>query len=161
MQKISKAVFAALGAMRVPAGELVTNDANTPQQLQVNVHTAVNSKQIMRQAMDGRDYYVVPSYTLPANVVMNRILYPAHEIDAHYKGIEGTLAPLGHPTVNGLPVGATTQQGLTNYAGAANRNVQKVGERIYVEKWVDIEQAKMSTNGQRLLGRLIDIETVA
>lgn len=136
------------------APELVVNDASTPSQLQINMYAAVNSKQITRQQADGRDYYVVPSYTLPANVVMNRILYPADQIDAHYQGLEGTLAPLGHPVVNGAPVAAATQQGLVNYCGAANRNVQKVGDRIYLEKWVDIEQAKLSPNGQRLISRI-------
>lgn len=151
---------AALALLSAPAaaatrGELVTNDAEpNAAHLQVNVTTAVNSKQITRQTVEGRDYYVMPSYTLPANVVMNRVLYPASEIDKHYKGLEGTLAPLGHPVVNGKPVSATTQQGLTNYCGAANRNVQKMGERIYLEKWVDIEQAKLSANGNRLLSRI-------
>lgn len=136
-------------------GELVVNDGEqSTGQLHVNVHTAINSKQITRQHLEGRDYYVLPSYTLPANVVMNRVLYPASEIDRHYKGLEGTLAPLGHPVVNGKPVSATTQQGLVNYCGAANRNVQKMGDRIYLEKWVDIEQAKLSTNGNRLLSRI-------
>lgn len=134
---------------------LATNNA---EHLQINVTATVNSKQITRETLDGRDYYVLPSFTLPANVVMNRVMYPEAEIDKHYKGLEGTLAPLGHPVVNGKAVAAATHQGLTNYCGAANRNVQKMGNRIYLEKWVDIEQAEMSANGRKLLDRIKKIQ---
>ena len=74
--------------------------------MQVNVTTKVNSQAIRRETYNGRPHLVLPSYTLPANVVMNGGLYPESEIDAHYQGLEGTLAPLGHPTVNGQFVSA-------------------------------------------------------
>ena len=69
--------------------------------MQVNVTTQVNSKQIRKITHNEREHWVLPSYTLPANVIMNGGLYPASEIDAHYQGLEGTLAPLGHPQVDG------------------------------------------------------------
>jgi len=67
--------------------------------MQVNITTKVNSQSIRRETHNGREHLVLPSYTLPANVVMNGGLYTEDEINAHYQGLEGTLAPLGHPQV--------------------------------------------------------------
>ncbi|WP_029589785.1 hypothetical protein [Franconibacter helveticus] len=128
-------------------------------QVQVNVTTKVNSQAIRREVHNGRDHLVLPSYTLPANVVMNGGLYPASEIDAHYKGLEGTLAPLGHPQVNGQFVSAFSPEGLNvGFVGAWNRNVKKAGNRIYLEKWVDVNKASESEGGRELLERVEAIE---
>ncbi|EBL8856970.1 hypothetical protein DNE83_20880 [Salmonella enterica] len=127
--------------------------------VQVNVTSKVNSKTIRREQHNGREHWVVPSYTLPANVVMNGGLYPASEIDQHYTGLEGTLAPLGHPQVNGQFVSAFSPEGLNvGYVGAWNKNVKKSGNRVYVEKWIDTEVAKRTDDGKRLLERLEALE---
>lgn len=127
--------------------------------MQVNVTSKVNSKAIRREQHNGREHWVVPSYTLPANVVMNGGLYPASEIDQHYTGLEGTLAPLGHPQVNGHFVSAFSPEGLNvGYVGAWNKNVKKSGNRVYVEKWIDTEVAKRTDDGKRLLERLEALE---
>lgn len=57
--------------------------------IQVNITTKVNSQSIRRETYNGREHLVLPSYTLPANVVMNGGLYTQEQIDAHYKGLEG------------------------------------------------------------------------
>lgn len=127
--------------------------------VQVNVTSKVNSNAIRREQHNGREHWVVPSYTLPANVVMNGGLYPASEIDQHYTGLEGTLAPLGHPQVNGHFVSAFSPEGLNvGYVGAWNKNVKKSGNRVYVEKWIDTEVAKRTDDGKRLLERLEALE---
>ncbi|SUX61311.1 hypothetical protein [Citrobacter koseri] len=127
--------------------------------MQVNVTSKVNSKAIRREQHNGREHWIVPSYTLPANVVMNGGLYPASEIDQHYSGLEGTLAPLGHPQVNGQFVSAFSPEGLNvGYVGAWNKNVKKSGNRVYVEKWIDTEVAKRTDDGKRLLERLEALE---
>ncbi|HAJ7389277.1 TPA: hypothetical protein HNV44_10330 [Escherichia coli] len=127
--------------------------------MQVNITTKVNSQSIRRETHNGREHLVLPSYTLPANVVMNGGLYTAEEIDAHYQGLEGTLAPLGHPQVNGEFVSAFSPEGLNvGYVGAWNRNVKKSGNRIYVEKWVDVARAEESEGGRELLERVAAIE---
>lgn len=127
--------------------------------IQVNVTTKVNSQQIRREVHNGREHLILPSYTLPANVVMNGGLYPASEIDAHYKGLEGTLAPLGHPTVDGKHVSAFSPEGINvGHIGAFNRNVKKSGSRVYLEKWVDIEVAQRIEGGKRLLDRVAALE---
>ncbi len=127
--------------------------------MQVNITTKVNSQSIRREKHNGREHLVLPSYTLPANVVMNGGLYTAEEIDAHYQGLEGTLAPLGHPQVNGQFVSAFSPEGLNvGFVGAWNRNVKKSGNRIYVEKWVDVSKAGESEGGRELLERVAAIE---
>lgn len=127
--------------------------------MQVNVATQVNSKQIRRETYNGREHWVVPSYTLPANVVMNGGLYTASEIDAHFQKLEGTLAPLGHPQVNGQFVSAFSPEGINvGHVGAWNRNVKKQGNRVYLEKWIDIEVAQRTDGGQRLIERLEALE---
>lgn len=127
--------------------------------MQVNITTKVNSQSIRRETYNGREHLVLPSYTLPANVVMNGGLYTAEEIDAHYQGLEGTLAPLGHPQVNGQFVSAFSPEGLcTGFVGAWNRNVKKSGNRIYLEKWVDVARASESEGGRELLDRVAAIE---
>ncbi|EAA4008704.1 hypothetical protein EG929_15645 [Salmonella enterica] len=127
--------------------------------MQVNITTKVNSQSIRRETYNGREHLVLPSYTLPANVVMNGGLYTAEEIDAHYQGLEGTLAPLGHPQVNGQFVSAFSPEGINaGHIGAWNRNVKKSGNRIYVEKWVDVARAEESEGGKELLERVAAIE---
>ncbi|HDT4605604.1 TPA: hypothetical protein QIY67_003135 [Enterobacter hormaechei subsp. steigerwaltii] len=127
--------------------------------MQVNITTKVNSQSIRRETYNGREHLVLPSYTLPANVVMNGGLYTEDEINAHYQGLEGTLAPLGHPQVNGQFVSAFSPEGLNvGYVGAWNRNVKKSGNRIYVEKWVDVARAEESEGGRELLERVAAIE---
>lgn len=127
--------------------------------IQVNITTKVNSQSIRRETHNGREHLVLPSYTLPANVVMNGGLYTQEEIDAHYQGLEGTLAPLGHPQVNGQFVSAFSPEGINaGHIGAWNRNVKKSGNRIYVEKWVDVARAEESEGGRELLERVAAIE---
>ncbi|MEQ9888841.1 hypothetical protein ABRP55_20170 [Pectobacterium zantedeschiae] len=127
--------------------------------MQINVTTRVNASAIRREKYNGRDHWIVPSYTLPGNVIMNGGLYPASEIDTHYQGLEGTLAPLGHPQVNGSFVSAFSPEGLNvGYIGAWNRNAKKSGNRIYVEKWIDVDKANESDGGKRLIERLEALE---
>lgn len=126
---------------------------------QVNVTVRVNSASIRRETYNGRDHIVIPSYTLPANVIMNNEYYPESEIDAHYRGLEGTLAPLGHPAVNGQHVSAFSPEGINiGHIGAFNRNVKKSGNRVFVEKWVDIDVANRTEGGRELLDRVAQIE---
>lgn len=127
--------------------------------MQVNITTQVNSASIRRETYNGREHLVLPSYTLPAGVVMNGGLYTAEQIDKHYPGLEGTLAPLGHPMVDGKFVSAFSPEGINAaHVGAWNRNVKKSGNRVYMEKWVDVEFAKSTEGGRELLQRVEALE---
>ena len=125
----------------------------------IQVNTKLTANTIRRETYNGREHIVVPSYTLPFNIVMNREYYPEAEIIANYQSLEGTLAPLGHPTVDGEFVSAFSPEGLNiGFCGAWNRNVELRGNRVYVEKWVDVETARHSEQGRELLSRLEALE---
>lgn len=125
----------------------------------IQVNTKLTANTIRRETYNGREHIVVPSYTLPFNIVMNREYYPEAEIIANYQSLEGTLAPLGHPTVDGEFVSAFSPEGLNiGFCGAWNRNVELRGNRVYVEKWVDVETASHSEHGRELLSRLEALE---
>jgi hypothetical protein len=127
--------------------------------IQVNVTTKVNSKQIRRETHNGREHIVIPSKTLPFGVVMNGGLYPRDQIESNYQKLDGTLAPLGHPTVNGQFVSAFSPEGINiGHIGAWNRNARIEGNRVYVEKWVDVEFAKNTAGGRDLLERVSALE---
>lgn len=121
----------------------------------VNVRVAVNAAAIRREQHNGREHIVVPSFTLPDGVVMNNGLYPKEEIDKAYEGLEGTLAPLSHPMVDGDYVSARQPEAINAYhVGAWNRNVKRVGNRVAIEKWIDVEFAKNSESGRALLSAI-------
>lgn len=120
--------------------------------MRVNLRAAVNAADIRTEMYNGREHLVLPSYTLPDNVVMNGGLYPADEIEKSYASLENTPAPVGHPQVNGEYVSAYHPAAINGYyAGAFNRNVRRDGHRVYLEKWVDVEFAKTNAQGQALL----------
>lgn len=121
-------------------------------QIRVNLCAVVNKADIRREERNGRPHLVIPSYTLPAEVVMNGGLYPAEEIDRSYATLEGTLAPMGHPQLDGQFISAREPEAINAYhVGAFNRGVEKRGSRVYVEKWVDVEKAAESEAGRKLL----------
>lgn len=161
IRRILAAVGIVAASQPAPCERRVVLQVNrgTESRVHVNIQTQVNSKTIRREKHNGREHWVIPSYTLPANVVMNGGLYPAAEIDAHYQKLDGTLAPLGHPQVNGEFVSAFSPEGINvGHVGAWNRNVKKSGNRVYVEKWLDVEVAQQSEGGRRLLERLEALE---
>lgn len=133
---------------------------STGERERVNLTALVSNSAIRLEVHNDRKHLVLPSYTLPDDVVMNGLLYPHSEIEASYKGLEGKLAPLGHPTVNGVYVSANMGEAINaHHIGAWNRNVERRGNRIYLEKWVDIEYAANTEGGRRLLDRVgFDIE---
>lgn len=138
--------------MRRTSRVFQVNHASGAEPIRVNLRTIVNNADIRTVQEDGREYLVIPSYTLPDNVVMNGGLYPKAEIDASYLSLEDTPAPVGHPMAGGKYISAFHPK-ATNayYAGAYNRNVRREGNRVYLEKWVDTEFAKNSIRGRELL----------
>ncbi|WP_313105247.1 hypothetical protein [Pseudescherichia vulneris] len=126
---------------------------------QIHINHKVDNKAIRRETYNGREHVVIPSYTLPANVIMNEEFYPEAEISANYRTLEGTLAPLGHPMVDGQFVSAFSPEGLNvGFIGAWNRNVSLQGNRVYAEKWIDVNKAMESPGGVELLQRIEAIE---
>lgn len=128
------------------------NQGAAGEQVRVNLRAAVNAADIRTEMYNGREHLVLPSYTLPDDVIMNGGLYPHDEIEASYNSLENTPAPLGHPQLDGEYISAYHPAAINAYHGGAfNRNVRRVGNRIAVEKWVDVEFAKTNARGQELL----------
>lgn len=137
---------------------LIVNDAGVMQQ---NIYFKVNSSDIRREDYNGREHIVVKSYTLPDNVVMNGGLYPKEEVDKHYTELEGTLAPLSHPEKDGEFISATTAEAINSFhIGAWNRNVKREGDRITLEKWVDVQYAMNTEGGRRFIEAVESGETI-
>lgn len=121
-------------------------------QTRINIRTAVNASKIRREKRNGRDVIVVPSATLPDNIVMNGIRYPADEIEKSYLSLEGTPAPLGHPNADGAFLSASEPLGLAmGYVGAHNENVRRENGRVLIDKVIDVEIASQLERGKAVL----------
>jgi hypothetical protein len=120
--------------------------------VRVNVRTAVNNAQIRRDTRNGREVIVVPSKTLPDDVKMNGITYRRNEKMKSIHTLERTWAPAGHPKINGKYVSATLPEAsvIFNF-GAWNENVRDINGIVHVDKVIDVEAAKSSEKGLRVL----------
>lgn len=123
--------------------------------IRVNIRTVANMGAIRRERRNGRDKIIVPSATLPDDVVMNKIKYPADEIAKGFGTLNGTLAPLGHPTIEGQFVSASHPEGLNiGWIGAYNENVRRENGRVYLDKVIDVARAKESEGGKAVLAAI-------
>lgn len=123
------------------------------------VNTKVAKGAIRRETRAGKEHFVVSSKTMPFGVVMNGGLYTREQIEANYKKLEGTFAPLGHPVVDGQHVSAFSPAGINlSHVGAHNENVRIEGNRVAVDKWIDIEVASRTEKGRLLINRLEQLE---
>lgn len=123
--------------------------------VRINIRTLANSTSIRREKRNGRDVIIVPSATLPDNVVMNEIMYPADEIEKSYVGLNRKPAPLGHPTINGKFVSASDPEGLNmGWIGAWNENVRRENGRVLLDKVIDVETANRSEGGKAVLAAI-------
>jgi hypothetical protein len=120
----------------------------------VNFTRLLNTKAAKKEKRNGRDVIVVPSATMPNDIVMNRVKFPAAEIKKSYHTLDRTPAPLNHPTVNGKFVSARDPEGINQgWIGAWNENVrydEKKG-KVYLDKVIDVEIANQSAGGKRVL----------
>lgn len=124
-------------------------------QVRVNVRTLANVKAVRKEKRNGRDVVIVPSATLPDNVVMNEIMYPADEIEKSYISLNRTPAPLGHPTINGKFVSASDPEGINiGWIGAWNENVRRENGRVHLDKVIDVERANQSEGGKAVLAAI-------
>lgn len=136
---------------------------NDQKRKMVQCVSVVNRKDISRKKINGVEHVIVSSYTLPDNVVMNDILYPAEEIAKGYKSLERTLAPIEHPTnSSGEYISANDPDAIHNFhAGAFNVNVTRANGRVHIEKHINVAEAVKTERGRRLLDRIDELETNA
>lgn len=120
--------------------------------VRVNVRSVVNMDGVRREKRNGRDVIVVPSATMPDDIVMNRIKYPADEIKQAFPSLNRTPAPFGHPLVNGKFVSASDPEGINrSYIGAHNENVRQSEGRVFLDKVIDVEVANRTKSGKAVI----------
>lgn len=123
--------------------------------VRINVRSVANAAAVRKVKRNGRDLVIVPSATLPDDVVMNGIKYPAAEIEKSFRSLERTPAPLGHPIVNGKFVSARDPEGINlGYVGAWNENVRREGGRVLLDKVIDVEVANRTEGGKAILNAI-------
>ncbi len=120
--------------------------------VRVNVRALANTKAARREKRNGRDVIIVPSATLPDDVVMNNILYPADEIEKSFASLNRTPAPAGLPLINGKFVSARDPEGINiGWIGAWNENARREGGRVLLDKVIDVQTANQSERGKAVL----------
>jgi hypothetical protein len=128
---------------------------NASKRVRVNIMSLANTAEIRKEKRNGRDVIIVPSATLPDDVVMNDILYPADEIGKSYDSLNRTPAPYGHPMVGNRFVSASDPEGINiGYIGAWNENARRENGRVFLDKIIDVEFANRSEEGKAVLNAI-------
>lgn len=130
----------------------------------VNVLTVVNSaSNITTETIDGKPHIVVRGITpVVDDIVMNRKLYPAAEIEKAFNTLERNPMPFGHPKVDGKHVSARDVRAVNNYhVGAWLQNVSHTDGKVVGDMYVDRRYAESSDNGKRLINRLDEMAAKA
>ncbi|MGX1096525.1 hypothetical protein [Amorphus sp. MBR-141] len=123
--------------------------------VRVNVRSVMNAAAVRKVKRHGRDLMIVPSATLPDDVIMNGVKYPAAEIESSFMTLNRSPAPLGHPIVNGKFVSARDPEGINiGYIGAWNENVRREGGRVLLDKVIDVEVANRTQGGKDVLAAI-------
>ena len=123
--------------------------------VRVNIRSVANMAAIRRETRDGREVVVVPSATLPDDVVMNDIKYPADEIANSFTTLNGKPAPFGHPMVNNRFVSAVDPVGINiAWIGAHNENARRENGRVFLDKVIDVEVANRTEDGKAVLNAI-------
>ncbi|TBL47972.1 DUF2213 domain-containing protein [Obesumbacterium proteus] len=126
----------------------------------VNVLTVVNSaSNITTESIDGKPHIVVRGITpVVDDIVMNRKLYPAAEIEKAYNTLERNPMPLGHPKVDGKHVSARDVRAVNEFhVGAWLQNVSHEDGKVTGDMYVNRQYAESSDKGKRLINRLDDM----
>lgn len=121
--------------------------------LLVNISTLVANSEIRTEVIEGVEFTVIPSKTMPKNVVMNSILYGEDEVEASIGTLDMSPVTIGHPVVNGkfAPASDPISQAAYGILGAHNRVKGKTDDgRWVVEKLIPTEQLQNTERGKKL-----------
>ena len=121
----------------------------------------VNKSDIRRENRRGVEHVIIPSFTLPPNIVMNGGLYPESEVKKSFVSLNRTPVTIEHPELDGQYVSANDPEIDFEYRfGAFNENANVMEDgRISVDKVINVQKALMSDKGKRLLDRINELET--
>ena len=119
----------------------------------VNISSLVVNSEIHTEVIEGVEFTVIPSRTLPPNVVMNSILYDEKDVEASIGTLDMSPVTIGHPVVNGkfAPASDPISQAAYGILGAHNRVKGKTDDgRWVVEKLIPTEQLQNTERGKKL-----------
>lgn len=134
---------------------MLGNRSSHCERARINVRSLANVAAARYEERNGRQIVIVPSATLPDDIVMNGIKYPASEIGKSYASLNRTPAPLGHPMIGNSFVSARDPEGINiGYIGAWNENARRESGRVFLDKVIDIEVANRSEGGKRVLSAI-------
>jgi len=123
----------------------------TGNQLLVNISTLVDNSAIRTETIEGVEFTVLPSKTLPKDIVMNGIMYPADEVKRTIDTLNMTPVTLGHPVVNGRFADAydMMSQAKHGLSGAFNKVTGQAQDGSWlVDKYIPTEALQNSTRGK-------------
>lgn len=139
---------------------LIVNRSSSNDRVMVQCAITINREAVRREKINGIEHIIVSSATLPDNIIMNGGLYPADEIEKSYQSLELTLAPLGHPQIEGQYVSASDPRAINEYhVGAFNMNVRRENGRVFIDKYINVNEANTTAKGRELLDRIGELET--
>lgn len=121
--------------------------------LLVNISTLVANSEIRKEVVEGVEFTVLPSKTLPPEIVMNGILYPAEEVEATINTLDGSPVTMSHPVINGKFADAyePISQAKFGLGGAFNKVRGKSADGSWiVEKFIPTEQLQNTERGKKL-----------
>jgi len=121
----------------------------------------VNSKHIRREIRKDVEHIILTSFTLPPNIVMNGGLYSSEEIDKSFLSLNRTPVTVEHPEIDGMFVSANDPEIDFDFRfGAFNENARKLDDgRIALDKVINVQKARKTEKGRRLLDRIEELET--
>lgn len=121
--------------------------------LLVNVSTIVVNREIRTEELEGMSFTVLPSRTLPPNIVMNGILYDEKDVEAKIGTLDGSPVTISHPVINGRFADAyePISQAKFGLGGAFNKVRGKADDGSWiVEKYIPTEQLQNTERGKKL-----------
>lgn len=121
--------------------------------LLVNISTLVANSEIRTEVVEGIEFTVLPSKTLPPEIVMNGILYPAEEVEATINTLDGSPVTMSHPVIGGKFADAylPLAQAKFGILGAHNKVRGKAADGSWlIDKYIPTEQLANSANGKKL-----------
>ena len=121
--------------------------------LLVNISSLVNNSEIRTETIEGVDFTVLPSKTLPPDIVMNGILYPTDDVAKTIQTLDGSPVTLSHPVVNGKFADAydMMSQAKHGLGGAFNKLRGQAEDGSWlVDKFIPTEQLQNTARGKKL-----------
>ena len=138
---------------QLEAREKRNTEMTAGSQVRVNIKHRVNQDMISFRGEGDDKEMVIRSVAAKDETVLNRILYTRSELDSSMETLNLTPAPLGHPVdENGDFLSARDVKAINGfYFGAYNENPRRDGDRILVDKVININRAKENEMGRRVL----------